>query len=321
MTFRRMLTAVLAVVSFGAVAAVEFASPADAATTTETPVMGPSLLNADQLAHWYNARGIRARRGCRRSDNDVRALAQTVHRRGRGRRRARRHRVRAVHARDRRLRLLRLGRSGPSSTTTAGSTRTTVAAGARRAPRRCSTSRWRRAASRRRRSVCARRSSCCAATPTRRRATLPGRIRHGAVRPRRATRRSGSTSAATTARRGKLHLGVGATTTALRILQLYSQRARVQRRARRVRAVRPRRGNDPEVRQRLLGRRRATRGVYSFGSAQFYGGTGESAAEPAARRRRVASSDGTGYWLLGARRRHLLVRQRAVLRLDRWPSA
>ena len=75
MTLRRMLAAVLAVVSFAAVAAVEFASPADAATTTETPVMGPSLLNANQLVNWYNARGSGPPR-LPMLNNDVRALAQ-----------------------------------------------------------------------------------------------------------------------------------------------------------------------------------------------------------------------------------------------------
>jgi Mannosyl-glycoprotein endo-beta-N-acetylglucosaminidase len=48
---------------------------ATAATTTQTPVMGPSLLNADQLIRWYNSRGYGPPR-LPALNNDVHALAQ-----------------------------------------------------------------------------------------------------------------------------------------------------------------------------------------------------------------------------------------------------
>ena len=95
--------------------------------------------------------------------------------------------------------------------------------------------------------------------------------------------------------------------------------AGAQRRTRPVPAVLP--GQQrPEVRQRLLDRRRATPACTRSGRAAYYGDPGEPAAEPAAHQRRGALGR-HGLLADGPRRRHLLVRQRAVLRLDGWPAA
>ena len=51
------------------------ASPASAESTTQTPVMGPSLLNAAQLAKWYSARGYGGAK-LPALNNNVQALAQ-----------------------------------------------------------------------------------------------------------------------------------------------------------------------------------------------------------------------------------------------------
>ena len=72
---RRSLFAALAVALL-AVPAISDSSPVGAqTTTTQTPVMGPSLLNAQQLVNWYNARGSGPPR-LPMLGNDVRALAQ-----------------------------------------------------------------------------------------------------------------------------------------------------------------------------------------------------------------------------------------------------
>jgi hypothetical protein len=73
--FRRLAALVLLTASAGFVAIDRGATPASAAVTTQTPVMGPSLLNADQLLRWYNARGYGPAR-LPALGNDVRALAQ-----------------------------------------------------------------------------------------------------------------------------------------------------------------------------------------------------------------------------------------------------
>jgi hypothetical protein len=49
---------------------------ASAATTTQTPVMGPSILNADQLAFWYSKRHGSVQPRLPALGNNVRALAQ-----------------------------------------------------------------------------------------------------------------------------------------------------------------------------------------------------------------------------------------------------
>ena len=72
----------------------------------QTPVMGPSLLNADQLTLLVPLARLRARPSARAQQRRARARAD-LHQRRRARRRARRHGVRAGRARDGRLLLLR----------------------------------------------------------------------------------------------------------------------------------------------------------------------------------------------------------------------
>jgi Mannosyl-glycoprotein endo-beta-N-acetylglucosaminidase len=77
MTMLRRLCALVLVVPLVA-AALTIATrehPASAAVTTQTPVMGPSLLNADQLVNWYRSRGYGPPQ-LPALGNDVRALAQ-----------------------------------------------------------------------------------------------------------------------------------------------------------------------------------------------------------------------------------------------------
>jgi hypothetical protein len=76
MNRRRFFAALIALVVAGVVAApVANMSPASAATpTSQTPVMGPSLLTADQLVRWYNTKNYTPRLPA--LNNDVRALAQ-----------------------------------------------------------------------------------------------------------------------------------------------------------------------------------------------------------------------------------------------------
>ncbi|MDZ4827934.1 MAG: glucosaminidase domain-containing protein [Actinomycetota bacterium] len=72
MTARRFFSVIFSVC---AVFALLGPAPAvEAAATTETPVMGPSLLTADQLLRWYNSEGYTPR--LPNLNNDVRALAQ-----------------------------------------------------------------------------------------------------------------------------------------------------------------------------------------------------------------------------------------------------
>jgi hypothetical protein len=70
---RRIFT--LALVVATALSVAVGITPALAAVTTQTPVMGPSLLNADQLTLWYHSRGYGPAR-LPALNNDVRALAQ-----------------------------------------------------------------------------------------------------------------------------------------------------------------------------------------------------------------------------------------------------
>ena len=51
----RLFFASVLALALGVVPTVVSQSPADAATTTQTPVMGPNLLTAAQLANWYNS--------------------------------------------------------------------------------------------------------------------------------------------------------------------------------------------------------------------------------------------------------------------------
>ena len=186
-----------------------------------TSVMGPNLMNADQLTRWFNTKRARPARAASSGAQQRRPRARAdLHRRRPHGERARRHRVRAVGDRDR---LVRVPRRGPDPTglqQLRGHQREQRAAqrhdlrgrGTRRARRS-------RAASRRRRSVSARRSNCCAATRTRCRATCPT-----ACACRRAiasgSRRGGSTSVGTV--RPASSSGRPPPTTAIRILQLFS---------------------------------------------------------------------------------------------------
>jgi hypothetical protein len=72
---KRFLVVLVALVCAGATSAIPTTSVGAASTTTETPVMGPNLLNADQLMRWYNAQGYSAAK-LPALNNDVRALAQ-----------------------------------------------------------------------------------------------------------------------------------------------------------------------------------------------------------------------------------------------------
>src|SRR4029079_951928 len=74
MTISRRIFAIALVVATALSVAVGI-TPASAAVTTQTPVMGPSLLNADQLTLWYHSRGYGPAR-LPALNNDVRALAQ-----------------------------------------------------------------------------------------------------------------------------------------------------------------------------------------------------------------------------------------------------
>ena len=76
-----------------------------AVVTTHTPVMGPNLLSAAQLARWFDSvPGVKAPERPVAARQRHRARAD-LHRRGPDRRSARRHRVRAVDPRDRLVQL------------------------------------------------------------------------------------------------------------------------------------------------------------------------------------------------------------------------
>jgi hypothetical protein len=70
------LVVLLAAASFAFGGAIVGARPAGAAATTQTPVMGPSLLNADQLALWYSKRHGTVQPKIPALANNVKALAQ-----------------------------------------------------------------------------------------------------------------------------------------------------------------------------------------------------------------------------------------------------
>lgn len=75
MNLRRFLASLIVLLVAGVVVVSSPAPPASAqAVTTQTPVMGPSLLNADQLLRWYNTKNYTPRLPA--LNNDVRALAQ-----------------------------------------------------------------------------------------------------------------------------------------------------------------------------------------------------------------------------------------------------
>jgi hypothetical protein len=72
---KRILIVLVAMLSVGATTALPATTAGAASTTTETPVMGPNLLNADQLLRWYQTRGYGPAQ-LPALGNDVRALAQ-----------------------------------------------------------------------------------------------------------------------------------------------------------------------------------------------------------------------------------------------------
>ena len=124
-------------------------------------------LSVDQIVDWWNAQ---ARPTYRAVGADRRARDH-LHRGGPGRRRARRHRVRAGDHRDR-LVLVRRPRPARRRTTSRASARPTAPPSYAVVPRRCG-------------SVCARRSSTSARTPTRpRRACTVPPLHNACVDPR-----------------------------------------------------------------------------------------------------------------------------------------
>ena len=242
---------------------------------------GPEPAQRRQLTRWYIARRTgppdlpRSTTTCTRSRRSSSTKGP--------RRRARRHGVRAVDARDGWLRLLRQ-RADPARVQQLrrASTRTTVGGRARRAPRRCSTCRslsrcfptpqigvraniqLLRSYADPRRRVC---PTACACRPP---------IASG-------SRRSGSTSvaqlpdaASSSGRQRPTTASASSSSTPARSCSTACTRG--------VRAVLA--GQQrAEVRQRLLDRDRATRGVYSFGNAALLRQPGEPAPEPAADQR------------------------------------
>ena len=272
-------------------------APAAADTTTQTPVMGPSLLTAAQLAAWYHSAQQRSRRRSPRSTvipaNDVAGARAGLHRRRQGRGRARRHRVRAVEARDRLAVASPVRRSRPTRTTTRASTRST---GAPALPN------------------CAHGDSApsrCMGTPQHGVLVQIQLLRSYAdpsakTAPSRfisaPSDRAGARAAVGVLRRSQLpvrqaDLGVGRRLRPAHHPDVLAG-ARRERHGRRVRAVRAA-GRGPDVGHRLLGRHDAIRIVHPFGDAKFLGDTREHPPRRAAHRRRVDCRRGNGYWLLG----------------------
>ena len=278
-----------------------------------TPVMGPNLLTAAQLARWYNQHSGGAPRSptFRTSATTSQALARDLHRRGPARRRARRHRVRAVDARDRLVHV-------PGSADPARLQQLRGHLRVRQPPRRARSARHETPPSRCFGHAAARRARADPAAAQLRRPDIgkaPGRLVH--LRP---VDRIGMAPiweyfGGTCVRQGDL--GVGATDYGMRIIQLYSRRARRATARAGVPAVLADRGGHdrraPATGSSTTRRRSCTRSAH----ASVLRRRAATAPQQAAHRRRVAPRPATVYWLLGARRRHLLLRRRELLRLDR----